>query len=50
MCGQNAAILHRKPRCLYSPGYNLDLKINIMSDLFTLEESVGLLQSKLLSE
>jgi hypothetical protein len=42
MCDQNVGILHRKPRCVYSPEYNLDLKINTISVLFALEESVGL--------
>jgi len=48
--GQNNGFLHRNPRRVYSPGYNWDLKINIISVLFALEETVGLSQGKLRTE
>jgi hypothetical protein len=47
MCGQNVGFLHPKPRRVFSPGYNWDLKINIISVLFSLKETVGLSQGKL---
>jgi hypothetical protein len=48
--GQNDGFLHRNPRRVYSPGYKQDLKINIISVLFALEETVGLSQGKIRNE
>jgi hypothetical protein len=36
MYGQNDGFLHRKPRRVYSSGYNWDSKINIIFALFAL--------------
>jgi len=50
MYGQNAGLLHRVPRHVWSPGYKWDLKITIISVLFALEENVGLSQGQLRDE